>query len=166
MGCGRARPPGGPATVTHSGYRAVGAATIRWDEGELITADHGEAQGEQALAALGGTNLACLEVLKAWRRHRHDHRLLTILTTGPGDVIASDERHGYRTGRPPMAMMRRMQMRRGRGFMASGRAGRAQIGMASMPIGVGSSAGPQSDDEQIEMLARLGGAIPMALPQP
>jgi hypothetical protein len=151
--------------------------TIRWEAGELIAIDHGEAEGELALAALGGTNVACLDVLTSWRRHRHDHRLLSALTRGPGDVIPPDDDQRNPGGRA-IYTLRRMRMGRGapavrsRARMMGGgrsgqatfyavggaRAGAAPLGMASPP-----SADPPSDDEQIETLARLGGTMPWRL---
>jgi hypothetical protein len=151
--------------------------TIRWEAGELIAVDHGEAEGELALAALGGTSVACLNVLTSWRRHRHDPRLLSALTRGPGDVVPTND--GQRNpARPPMAMLRRMQMGRGAQAMRSrarmmgarsgqatlfavggARAGGAPLGMSFAPV----PDGPPSDDEQIETLARLGGTMPWRL---
>jgi hypothetical protein len=148
--------------------------TIRWEAGDLSALDHGDAEGELALAALGGTNVACLNVLTSWRRHRHDHRLLSALTRGPGDVIPADDNQ-HNPGRPPMAMLRRMQMGRGVQAMRSrarmisaarsgqatmfavggARAGGPLVGAPFSPL----SAGAPSDDEQIEILARLGGTI-------
>ena len=61
--------------------------TIRWEAGDLVASDHDDPEGERALAALGGTDIACINVLNAWQRHRCDPRLLTVCTRGPGDPV-------------------------------------------------------------------------------
>ena len=61
---------------------------IRWDAGELLASDHGDPEGERALAVLGGTSYACVEVLDTWARRRDDPRLLSALTRGFADPVA------------------------------------------------------------------------------
>ena len=78
-----------PRATTHlecSGERHA----IRWAAGELSAPDHGDPEGERALAALGGTSCACLDILSAWARHREDPRLLTAVSRGTGDMIQSE----------------------------------------------------------------------------
>jgi hypothetical protein len=58
---------------------------IYWEAGGLLAPDHGDPRGERALAVLGGKDVACMDVLKVWAEHRHDPRLLSVLTRGPGD---------------------------------------------------------------------------------
>ena len=65
---------------------------VNWDAGALFAADHGDPQGERALAVLGGQKVACMDVLTAWAEHAHDPRVLTVLTRGPGDGIRADLR--------------------------------------------------------------------------
>jgi hypothetical protein len=146
--------------------------SIRWEAGELTAVDHGEAESELALAALGGTGVPCLDVLTSWRRHRHDHRLLTALTKGPADAILHDDRGQH--GRPSAAMLRRMQTGgpmpaiRSRARLLGGQARFYASNSLSGPVRMrpgptAQTPGPASDDEEIETLARLGRRIPWRL---
>jgi hypothetical protein len=60
---------------------------LRWEAGELRALDHDDADGERALAALGGERNACIEVLDAWARHRHDLRVLVVTPRGAADTL-------------------------------------------------------------------------------
>lgn len=54
------------------------AHRIRWDRGELVLDDHGDAESELALAALGGGRCACLDILDAWNAQRDEPEILTV----------------------------------------------------------------------------------------
>jgi hypothetical protein len=60
---------------------------LRWEAGEVVAPDHGDPEGERALAVLGGKKLTCIEVLNAWAAHCRDPRVLSVLTRGPGDPL-------------------------------------------------------------------------------
>jgi hypothetical protein len=131
---------------------------IGWKGGELLAADHDDLDSELALSALGGTSPACLKVVTAWRRHRHDHRLLSALTRGPGDTVSSPT-HPL-AGRPT-ANARWSRPRRGPNpaVVAGGAVGWTAIGGpgASTPP---TSSRPPSGEDEVALLAGLGGAIP------
>ena len=84
--------------------------------GNLVALDHDDPEGERALAALGGTSCACLDVLGAWSRQRENPGLLTALSRGTQDQIQvegfrmrtfvplpGDSRHATCCGRPAVA---------------------------------------------------------------
>jgi hypothetical protein len=60
---------------------------VRWEAGGLVAVDHDDAEGERALAALGGERCACVDLLDAWERHRADLRVLTLGSRGPADLL-------------------------------------------------------------------------------
>jgi hypothetical protein len=60
---------------------------LRWEAGSLFALDHADAEGERALAALGGDRHECIGMLDAWARHQYDLRLLVLATRGAGDPI-------------------------------------------------------------------------------
>jgi hypothetical protein len=62
---------------------------IRWQAGELRAVDHDDADGERALAALGGQRCACIDLLDAWHRHAGDTRVLALAGRGPRDVLSA-----------------------------------------------------------------------------
>jgi hypothetical protein len=64
-----------------------GRHSLRWHAGELVALDHDDPEGERALAALGATSCACLDVLGAWSRQRENPGLLTALSRGTQDVV-------------------------------------------------------------------------------
>ena len=51
---------------------------LRWDAGLLTAIDHDDADGERALAALGGQRCPCIDLLDAWDRHADDPRVLVL----------------------------------------------------------------------------------------
>jgi len=130
--------------------------TLRWDAGELLTLDHGDPEGERALAALGGTNCACIDVLTAWTRHRDDPRLLSAISRGAGDLIQSE---GF--GSPP-------GLRRARAIPRIARRGGVATAMStgwvsSVPLGPAAAGArgqfvetPETPEEEIALLAGLG----------
>jgi hypothetical protein len=60
---------------------------LRWQSGVLLALDHDDAEGERALAALGGDRCACVDMLGAWERHREDPRVLVLASRGPADPL-------------------------------------------------------------------------------
>lgn len=70
-----------------------GTHTVRWEAGELIAVDHGDPDGEAALAALAGETVACLELLRTWSRRRDDPHVLTLASRGPTDPLNIDFDH-------------------------------------------------------------------------
>lgn len=64
---------------------------LRWETGALHMLDHGDAESELALAALGGERCACVSMLEAWARHDSDMRVLVLASRGPADPLAARE---------------------------------------------------------------------------
>jgi hypothetical protein len=137
--------------------------TVRWEAGELISVDHGDPDGERALAALGGSSLECIDVLNAWARHRRDPRLLSALTRGFSDHVRpeTDRHRAVPQGRPPGAVPGRPP-------------GISMRGMGSYTVMVGAnmliSSGPSSatmeplgSDDFIALLAGLDRDVAMRL---
>lgn len=154
--------PPAEARVTCSGERHV----IRWEAGDLIALDHGDAEGERALAVLGGTTCACVDTLSAWTRRRDDPRLLTALSRGPCDVVRPQElppglpmTSGPRVPHPSWVS-------RG-GVTASRAMGSASYSsLRSVAFGgpVGSSTSPSATaEEDIALLVGLGRSVTVRL---
>ncbi len=68
------------------------AHTVRWEAGQLKAVDHGEVDGERALAALAGANVACLDLLRAWSACAEDPHVLTLASRGLADPLDIDRR--------------------------------------------------------------------------
>ena len=64
---------------------------LRWADGQLIAADHPDADRERALVALGGEHVACLDLFDAWHRHSDDLDLLVLAARGPSDRLSDAE---------------------------------------------------------------------------
>jgi len=162
--------------------------TIRWEAGELTAVDHGDPEGERALAALGGTRLACIDVLNAWARYRRDPRLLTVCTRGPGDhvtpspvgpgvVVAPGAPHSAPMARPWLATRPRPPRGGGsggwRGTVSTARmtvAGQAHTSLVpGSAVGgggfalYGHAAAEEEVPEGLALLAGLGGQVPLRL---
>lgn len=58
----------------------TGEHRLRWAGGRLHAGDHGDAEGELVLAALGGDKAECVAMLEAWGAHADD---LEVLALGP-----------------------------------------------------------------------------------
>jgi len=71
---------------------------LRWEAGALRALDHGDAEGERALAALAGESCTCLELLDAWERHADDIRVLLLASRGPTDVLTTQDDPGAMLG--------------------------------------------------------------------
>jgi hypothetical protein len=61
---------------------------LRWENGTLHALDHGDAESERTLAALGGQSCTCLDLIEAWNHHRDDLRVLVLGSRGPTDILA------------------------------------------------------------------------------
>jgi hypothetical protein len=72
------------ATVDCGGARHQ----LRWENGALHAVDHGDAESERTLAALGGQSCTCLDLIEAWERHHEDVRVFVLGSRGPMDVLA------------------------------------------------------------------------------
>ena len=110
---------------------------VRWERGQLLACDHEAVEDERALAALGGRPLACIELVRAWERHRADLRALVIGPRGGADELHPDPDDGQ------SGVVRRRR-RRGSGFatMVSSSSGGAAAGGS----GFSRSAHAESDD--------------------
>ena len=133
--------------------------TIRWEAGELSAPDHGDPEGERALAALGGTSCACLDILGAWAHHREDLRLLSAMSRGPGDVIQSEGFGGPRISGMNVVRGSHAVLRPGvtTAAGASGWVARAPLsGLSSAGARGQFARTPDSTEEEIALLAGLG----------
>jgi hypothetical protein len=72
------------ATVDCGGARHQ----LRWENGALHAVDHGDAESERTLAALGGQSCTCLDLIEAWERHHEDLRVFVLGSRGPMDILA------------------------------------------------------------------------------
>jgi hypothetical protein len=72
-----------------------------WESGALTAPDHGDPEGERALAALGAEPLACIEMLAAWREHAEDLNVLLLGSRGQGDMIPAPAQMPQRHKRLP-----------------------------------------------------------------
>jgi hypothetical protein len=97
---------------------------IWWDAGQLSALDHGDPEGERALAALGGQRCPCIDLLDAWERHQDDARVLVLATRGPADqlVASDDDRYPHLGLAQPQVLQgpTLARRRRGRGFSSMG----------------------------------------------
>ena len=87
----------GPGPVTPPWWAALPPASVRvpcgsgthqlrWEQGRLVAADHGDAEAELVLAALGGDRAECIGLTEAWGGRSDD---LEVLAVGPRS--AADE---------------------------------------------------------------------------
>jgi hypothetical protein len=77
--------------------------TLRWENGDLHTLDHGDPEGERVLASLGGERCACVEILDRWEKHRADLRVLTLASRGARDLILPTSAQAQRVRRTALA---------------------------------------------------------------
>jgi hypothetical protein len=71
---------------------------LRWENGTLRALDHGDAESERTLAALGGQSCTCLDLIDAWDHHRDDLRVLVLGSRGPTDVLTVHDDVGAQLG--------------------------------------------------------------------
>ncbi len=150
--------PSALARVTCSGERH----RIRWEGGDLVALDHDDPEGERALAALGGTSCACLDVLGAWARQRENPGLLSALSRGSQDPVQTE---GFRAGPFPYPVASGprnvvLAARGGAGMwhgMAPMVSSVSVTGVAVPGGAVGGHASPSSTrEEDVALLAGLG----------
>lgn len=67
-----------------------GVHRISWSRGSLMLDDHGDAESELALAALGGGRCACLDILDAWNAQADEPEVLTIGRRSIADDVRAD----------------------------------------------------------------------------
>jgi hypothetical protein len=140
-----------------------------WSRGVFTTLDHADPAGERTLGALGGSNAACIDVLGAWERRRHDLRLLALASRGPTDRLSFDEpnRPGLQIlSAPRSAVMRRLQRAAGRTthVHSSSRSSSGWVTFGTTTTSHGSvSSTPTDDDDDVVQLLALGGGLPERL---
>ncbi len=166
--------PPAQATVTCGGQEH----RLRWQAGELRAVDHEDAEGERALAALGGVRCACVDALDAWARHRDDIRVLVLASRGQVDPLAAVDpsaRFGAAPGTvgagPSMGGgggVRRASLRpragsRGIGSIhVMGTRGRSLSAGRAVPP-PGSMRGKREAEDELIALLGLGGGLPERL---
>jgi hypothetical protein len=89
---------------------------VRWEQGRVIACDHGDVEDERTLATLGATPFACIELVAAWERRRHDLRVLVVGPRGGSDEIHVDPDDPRAGG---VRSARRRRRRGGGGFVGS-----------------------------------------------
>lgn len=140
-----------------------------WSRGVFTTLDHADPSGERTLGALGGSNAACIEVLDAWERRRHDLRLLALAPRGPTDRLSFEEsnRPGLQIlSAPRSAVMRRLQRAAGRTphMQPSSRSVSGWVTFGATTTSHGSvSSTPTDDNDDVVQLLALGGGLPERL---
>lgn len=142
-------PPAG-ATLDCSGE----THRLLWQDGELLALDHDDPEAERALAALGGTSCACVEMLDAWGRHASDPRVLVLGPRG-GEGSAGGDSGGAATGRRRLIYNRAATMTSSSVMVASGASLTGSLTSGSMPS--------EADGDPLDRLLTLGGAIPKRL---
>jgi hypothetical protein len=141
----------GPGPVTPPWWAALPPASVRvpcgsgthqlrWEQGRLVAADHGDAEAELVLAALGGDRAECIGLTEAWGGRSDD---LEVLAVGPRSAadeltITGDEIDQLRPagrglagfgGRGPMRVAGRG------GTVSAGRAGAVSAGRGAAGSG-------------------------------
>lgn len=157
--------PAALARVECSGERH----TIRWAAGKLVALDHDDPEGERALAALGGTSSACLDVLSVWSRQRENPALLTALSRGTQDLIQADGLQTWTFVPYPATTTPRNVLPPARGGRTHGWVAvtGSVVGMTGRAVAAGvidprTNAGPTSEDD-LALLAGLGHELTLRL---
>jgi hypothetical protein len=122
---------------------------LRWEHGRLVACDHGDADDELALAALGGEQLRCIELARAWERHRDDLRVLVIGPRGGIDEL-------------PVGSDAQPAGRRAIGRSRSGTRSRTSVGRPNGRVSAAGQPEPSSDADDLEeviTLTALGGGL-------
>jgi hypothetical protein len=63
---------------------------VTWSAGSLALDDHGDADSELALAALGGGRCACLDILDAWNAQAAEPEVLTVGRRSLAEEVRAD----------------------------------------------------------------------------
>lgn len=131
---------------------------VRWQDGSLVLLDHNDPEGERTLAALGGDECECVEILGSWERHRDDLRLLVLASRAPSDPIIHIDELGSAGISSPFFMGGSSPMRstRTRFSSASGWVGHSPLARARG--GLAHLAGVADPDELVTLL-QLGGGL-------
>jgi hypothetical protein len=143
---------------------------IRWEAGSLQALDHGDPEGERALAALGGTSCTCLDVLAAWSHQRENPAILTALSRGAHDPIRTQglQPRPFPAPPPTPGLQNRVVNRATSGAAAGWVAVTGQNArMIGRAVTIG-GAGPQTGagptfEEDVVLLAGLGHHVPLRL---
>jgi hypothetical protein len=140
---------------------------LRWEAGELISLDHEDPEGERTLAALGGADNGCLEVLDAWNRRCRELRVLTLASRGPTDALTFDRPNqgggsglGVR-GASSRPVLRARPASRRVVFGTSVSSGWSSYSSTSHAVVGGSQRGPQTPEpaDDYSMLFALSGGL-------
>jgi hypothetical protein len=127
---------------------------VRWERGRLTVCDHGDVDDERALAALGGAPLQCVELARAWERHRNDLRALVIGPRGGSDELRVD-RDDPSSG----SALARRRRRRGGGSASVTLVGTHSVGTAATSRFGGGPDAERDDVAELIALATLGGGF-------
>jgi hypothetical protein len=60
---------------------------IRWEDGTAVAVDHADPTAEALLVSIGAEEPTCLQLLRYWKAHRSDPRVLLLASRHPGDAI-------------------------------------------------------------------------------
>ena len=133
---------------------------LRWDAGSLAALDHDDAEGERALAALGGQRCTCVDLLDAWGHHADDLRVLVLGRRSAIDELVEqvDPMRGNQGGwyaaprRAPRSIARGSITVTGHVMLA---------GPGSGPFAsAGRVSAQQRAEDELTALMGLGGALP------
>ena len=119
---------------------------LLWEAGALRALEHGDAEGERTLAALGGARCTCLDLLDTWARHSDDLDVLLLASRGPGDQLLAPEDI---TSRAVAAQMPRVPR---------------QAALSHLDPDDGRTPRPSSHDAQGLARTTLGGLDPVSSP--
>lgn len=138
---------------------------LRWAHGQLLAADHPDADRERALVALGGERVACLELFDAFTAHSDDLDLLVLASRGPSDRLLGPEpgegvrySGGYSRGSTHTAISYGSRPARRGGPVRSGRgwAMYRPLNSGSLPY---PGFAPEDEGFGVAALANLGGGL-------
>lgn len=149
--------PAAQATISCGGQEH----RLRWQAGELLALDHGDADAERTLAALGGQRCGCVDMLDAWHRHVGDLRVLVLASRGLTDQL-SPQPGPARPGGAGFARLAGgltpVRARRGWASYSASAASVAHLTAGRGPA-LPAPATADPEDELIDLL-QLGGCLP------
>ncbi len=138
---------------------------LHWEAGELQALDHGDVEGELALAALGGQRYTCMDMLGAWERHSDDLRVLVLGSRGARDQVVVQQDLSTQLGGagPQSSPVAGPQVRRARaGFAAIGQVALRPSGWTAYGPSGRASKQAAAENELLALLG-LGGGLPARL---